>query len=211
MFWSGNFIAGRALGDQVTALGLNFCRWSIALAILLPFTIGEIIRHRQTIAAAWAYIFLLGLTGVAAFHIFVYQALEHTTATNALLMLASAPAVIVLFSRIFLAESVRWSQWLGIGLSLAGALVLICRGQLAVLMEWQMGQGELWMLAAVPAWAAYSVLFKRKPLPLPQLTTLAVTAMAGLLCMLPLPAIFADSVTPIHWNPEILAGVLYMG
>ena len=36
LFWSGNFIAGRALADEIGPVTLNFWRWTLALAVLLP-------------------------------------------------------------------------------------------------------------------------------------------------------------------------------
>ena len=37
LFWSGNFIVGRAIREDIPPIGLNFWRWVIAFAILLPF------------------------------------------------------------------------------------------------------------------------------------------------------------------------------
>jgi drug/metabolite transporter (DMT)-like permease len=210
LLWSGNFVAGRAMGDSVAALGLNFWRWSLALAILLPMALHELRRHRQEIAASWRYLALLGLTGVAAFHVLVYEALEHTTATNALLVLSTAPAAIMLLSRLILGEPIRPVQWLGILVSFAGAVVLICRGDLEALRTLQLGRGELWMLAAVPAWSAYSVLLKRRPRALPQRSTLTASTALGLMWMTPL-VVLSPGVLVFDWTPALAAGVAYIG
>jgi len=209
LLWSGNFIAGRALGDSVPAVGLNFWRWAIALAILLPVALPELRRHRAALAESWLYLLLLGLTGVAAFHVFVYKALADTTATNALLVLSTAPAAIMLLSWAALSEPLRARQWLGIGVSFAGALVLICHGDLGALAALALGRGELWMLAAVPVWAAYSVLLKRRPPALPQRSTLTVSTAIGLAWLAPWVAA-SPSVLAIDWTPSILAGVAYI-
>ena len=37
LFWSGNFVAGRALRGAVDPVTLNFLRWLVALAIIAPF------------------------------------------------------------------------------------------------------------------------------------------------------------------------------
>jgi len=210
LLWSGNFVAGRAMGEAVSAVGLNFWRWSLALAILLPLALPELRRHAGIIKASWRYLALLGLTGVAAFHIFVYQAVSHTTATNALLVLSTAPAGIMLLSRATLGEPVRPRQWLGIAASFAGAAVLICRGDLGALAALALGRGELWMLAAVPTWSAYSVLLKRRPPALPQRSTLAVSTAMGLVFMSPL-VLAAPAVLDVPWSPSLLAGIAYIG
>jgi len=209
LLWSGNFIAGRALGDSIEALGLNYLRWSLALLILLPLAATEIARSRAAIWASWKYLLALGLTGVAAFQIFVYKALEHTAATNAILVLSTAPAVIVLFSRLALGEPMQGRQWLGIIASFCGAIVLVSHGDLAMLRELELGAGELWMLAAVPTWAVYSVLLKRRPQALPARSMLALSAVVGLAWMTPL-VVLSPSVLVVNCTPEIMAGVAYV-
>lgn len=123
LLWSGNFIAGRAMGDNVSAVGLNFWRWSLALVILLPLALPELRRFRAEITGSWLYLVLLGLTGVAAFHIFVYKALEYTTATNALLVLSISPAVIMLLSRLTLGEGLQ--PYHGVGAALVAAGIVL--------------------------------------------------------------------------------------
>lgn len=210
LLWSGNFVAGRAMGDSVSPLGLNAWRWALALVILLPLALGEMRRFRREILESWRYLALLGLTGVAAFHVLVYQALAHTTATNALLVLSTAPAVIMLLSRVAFGDAIRPVQWLGIMVSFAGAMVLICRGDLQALAGLRLGRGELWMLAAVPAWSAYSVLLKRRPRTLPDRSTLTVSTAFGLLWMAPLLAA-SPGVLALAWTPGLAAGVAYIG
>lgn len=210
LFWSGNFIAGRALGGHVPAVGLNFLRWALALAILVPLSLAEIRGSYRAFLRSWKYLLGLGLTGVAAFHIFVYEALQDTTATNALLVLSTAPAVIMLLSRVTLGERIGPRQWWGIMVSFAGALVLICHGDLAALRGLRLGSGELWMLAAVPTWSAYSVLLKHRPPALPQRSTLTVSTAVGLLWMGPLVAC-SPQVLHVAWTPSIAAGLAYIG
>lgn len=210
LLWSGNFIAGRALGDSISAVGLNYLRWSLALLILLPLAWAELRRCGHEIIASWRYLLALGLTGVASFQIFVYKALEHTTATNAILVLSTAPAVIMLLSRIVLGEGMRPRQWFGIGLSFLGAMVLITRGDPAALRALRIGTGELWMLAAVPTWAVYSVLLRRRPQSLPQRSTLALSVVIGLAWMTPLVLISPD-VLVVEWTPAVAGGVAYIG
>lgn len=209
LLWSGNFIAGRALGDSISAIGLNYLRWSLALLILLPLAYAEIRRSRAAIVASWRFLLALGLTGVAAFQIFVYKALEDTAVTNAILVLSTAPAVIMLFARIGLGESIRTLQWLGIGASFCGAVVLITHGDLGALRDLRLGAGELWMLAAVPTWALYSVLLRRRPQSLPQRSLLALSALIGLVWMTPL-VLVSPGVLVVDWSVEVVAGVAYV-
>ena len=50
LFWSGNFIVGKAASTyEIPPFSLNFYRWLFAGLILLPFTIKEIIQNIEFI------------------------------------------------------------------------------------------------------------------------------------------------------------------
>jgi drug/metabolite transporter (DMT)-like permease len=168
-------------------------------------------RHRHMILASWRYLAILGLTGVAAFHIFVYKALEHSPAANAVLVLSTAPAVIVLISRFTVGERISARQWLGIAVSFAGAVVLIARGNLATLAGFELSPGDLWMLAAVPTWAGYSVLLRRRPRGMPERTLLTTSTVFGLLWMMPLIVASPRTMIGVEWTIPVIAGVAYVG
>ena len=91
LFWSGNFVAGRALRDSVDPLTLNFLRWMVALALIAPFVWRDTITALPALRREWKLILALGATGIAAFHVLVYLALQSTTVTSALLILSLAP------------------------------------------------------------------------------------------------------------------------
>lgn len=185
LLWSSNFVIGRAVHDQVTPVSLNFLRWAIAFAVLLPFTLRDVLAHRAALARHWRLLALLGLTGIAAFQTLCYVALDTTTALNAILLLSLAPLAIVLLSWGALGEGVTRRQALGLAVSLAGAVVLILHGELATLLELRFTPGDLWMLLAVGLWAVYSVLLRRRPLEVPPLALHACSVLAGTLWMLP--------------------------
>ncbi len=93
--WSCNFVIGRAVRGDVTPVTMNFLRWAIALAVLLPFTLGDIRAHRAVLLDHWKLLAMLGLTGIASFQTLCYVALRTTTAVNAVLLLSLAPLAIV--------------------------------------------------------------------------------------------------------------------
>lgn len=186
LLWSSNFIIGRAFRDDIAPSTLNFLRWAIALAILIPVTLRDLQAHRATLVRHWKLIALLGLTGIAAFQTLTYFALTRTTALNTILLLSLSPFAIVVLSWLTLGERVTRTQALGMAASLAGAGVLILHGDLATLAALDFNAGDLWMLLAVGLWAIYSVLLKRKPSEVPALALHTMSVAAGTLCMLPL-------------------------
>ena len=48
LFWSGNFIVGKAASIyEIPPFSLNFYRWLFAGIILLPFTFKEILKKKK--------------------------------------------------------------------------------------------------------------------------------------------------------------------
>lgn len=185
LLWSSNFIIGRAVRDDVSPTAMNFLRWAIALAILVPFTLRDLAAHRQTLARHWKLVALLGLAGIAAFQTLCYVALTRTTALNTILLLSLAPLAIVALSWVTRGERITRAQALGLATSLAGAGVLILHGELATLTDLRFNAGDLWMLLAVALWAVYSVLLRQRPAELPTLVLHTSSVAAGTLWMLP--------------------------
>ena len=208
--WAGNFIVARYVHEQVTPLTLNFGRWGLALVILLPFTIGPVLRQRELVRAHFKLFALLGLTGIALFHSFVYAALESTGAINAALILSLTPVFIVLLSWVLDKEPIATAQAAGIALSLLGAVVLITRGDAAAVRALEFNRGDLWMLAAVPNWALYSVLLRRRPPAIQPMVLLTVTIAAGLAFLMP-ALIFELARGPdFRFGRETAASVVYV-
>lgn len=210
LIWSGNFVVGRALRHSITPLALNFWRWTIALAVLLPLTYGLLVQHRQLLVRHWKLIAGLGLTGIACFHTCVYLALATTTAANTALLLSVAPVLIVLVSWAMLGERISLPQVIGIGVSFIGAMALIVHGSVDSLAELGAGSGELWMLLGVLFWVAYSLLLKRVPKELPQPALLTVTAMAAVLFMLPFYLWLSADEGLLSLDRKTVWGILYM-
>jgi drug/metabolite transporter (DMT)-like permease len=186
LFWSGNFIAGRALRGQIDPLPLNFLRWSLALLILAPFVWRSVAASLPVLRREWKLIMALGATGLAGFHSLTYLALQTTTATNALLVLSLAPIATLFGSAALGMERPTPPKILGAVISILGAGVLITRGDLASIVAHGFNTGDLLMLLGIFIWAAYSLLLRRRPADLSPAVSLAASAAAALALMAPL-------------------------
>jgi drug/metabolite transporter (DMT)-like permease len=209
--WAGNFVVGRFVHTQVPPVGLSFWRWLVALAVLLPFTLGVTWRQRALIKQHWRLIATLGATGIAVFHILLYQALHFTEAVNAALVLSITPVVIVGLSWALLGDRLSLRQALGIVISLVGAVIIITRGDLRLLLALRFNAGDLWMLAAVPNWALYSVLLRRLPGTFQPMSLLTAIALSGVGFLAPLYLWELARGEHMQINVETVSSILYIG
>ena len=186
LFFAGNFIVSRGIQNLVPPLSLSFWRWALAFVFLLPFAIRPLLRQKDLVRTHWKLIGALGFLGVTCFSTFVYIALYSTTVTNAVLINATNPVLIVVFSWIGFRERPSVIQMLGIALSFLGILWIISRDHPAALLSLHFGGGDLWILAAAAAWAVYTVLLRFYPAGLSPIAFLAAIFMAGLVFLIPL-------------------------
>jgi drug/metabolite transporter (DMT)-like permease len=210
LFWSGNFVAGRALAGEIDPIGLNFWRWAIAIAVLLPISWRALAGAWPAIRAGWRRIAFLGLTGVAGFHTCVYFALEATSALNTLMLLPLAPVAIALASWLVTRERPDAPATIGIAVSLAGALVIVTQGSLDALAALRLDRGALWMIAALAIWAAYSLALRRPVPGVPPLALHTATSIAGLGWLLPAygAGLLVSAPVALTWSGALAIGYI---
>src|SRR5712691_6975632 len=95
LFWSGNWIAGRALAGLVPPVALTFWRWAIALVLLAPFVAPQLWASRALLAREWKPIVLLGLLGGGLHNVLQYWGLKYTSATNGAILNSLTPVLII--------------------------------------------------------------------------------------------------------------------
>ncbi|MBK8507895.1 MAG: DMT family transporter [Candidatus Competibacter sp.] len=210
LFWSGNFVLGRAVHAVFTPFALSFWRWALALALLLPFVWSSLRAQGPLLRRQWPILLLLSVLGVVNFNTFVYIGLQKTTATNALIMLSITPVLIVGLSFLLLRQTVTAWQASGIVISLAGVLVIVARGDWRALLARQINPGDLWVLAAVLSWALYSVCLRWRPAELKALNFQAATMVFGTLILAPLYGWDLLQGHTIAVNTATVGTVLYL-
>jgi len=211
LFWAGNFVLGRALKSSIPPISLAFCRWLLALIIILPFSIKHLRTEWPELQKKRRLLAVYGVLGVSCFNTFVYIGLHSTTATNALLLNAIIPIFIVLLSRMFAATPVTYRQALGIIISLAGVISIICRADPLVLLTLQINRGDIWILLAVICWALYTFLLRKRPENIHPLSFLTAIIAIG---MIPLSLAYVWQLNQgERFIPDIanIASILYVG
>jgi drug/metabolite transporter (DMT)-like permease len=209
--WAGNFVVGRAIHTEIPPAALTFWRWAVAAAVLLPLAGVEAWRAREAIRRQWPLLTMLALTGVIGFQFVVYQGLHSTTAINGVLIIATIPAVIPAIAFVLDGERITRRQGLGILLSSLGVAIIVLRGDLAAALALDVAAGDLWIAAAVPMWALYSVLVRRKDAALPPLALLLAIVGIGLAVLAPGYAFELAVVGGFAPTLSTLAAIAYVG
>jgi drug/metabolite transporter (DMT)-like permease len=183
--WAGNFVIGRATHAEITPLMLTFGRWLVASLVLVPIAGAAAWRARRALARHWRLLTVLALTGVVGFQYCVYRGLQTTTAINGVLIIATIPVVIPLIAFALDGTRLGARQCLGIAVSLAGVVVIVCKGDPTALARLSLSAGDGWMALAVPNWALYTVLVRRRPADVPPFVLLLATALIGVAVLAP--------------------------
>ncbi len=185
LFWSGNFIIGRGIHNEIPPMTLAFWRWAIALLIILPFSLRPILRQKDLIRRNWKILTLLAILSVTNFSIFIYMALKSSTVTNAVLINSMIPIFIVIVSWMGFKERITLRQAIGIVISLIGLMFIITKGNLSTLIAVRFGKGDMWTISAGISWALYSALLRKCPVELDSLSFLTATIIIGIFFIFP--------------------------
>ena len=193
---------------EMAPLQLLLLRTAIAVLILAPLA-----RLRDglllplpgdRITAA-----LMGLSGVFFNNVFFFNAMKRTSLTNVAILFATSPFITAVLARIFLGERLTLRRVLGIVIALAGAVSLLCKGDLSLLADLKMNTGDLLELGAAFTISVMTILGRRIKKTPPITVTLCVmftsfVATALTLCLTGTPLNFALSNRAIF-------GVAYVG
>jgi len=185
VLWTLNVVIARKASGVVEPYTLALGRWLMAALILFALTRRELWAQRAELARHWWHFVVLGFFGMLVCGAWVYLAARTTQAMNISLIYAASPVLIALGSALWLGERMRAVQAAGVALALAGVVHVVVKGQWGVLAQVQWVVGDLWMVAATVAWAAYALLLKYWHSPLGSTAQLAAIAAGGALTLLP--------------------------
>lgn len=182
-------------------------RWLLALAVMTPFVLPAVIRHRDEIRRQWPKLALLGLLGMGLWQGLAYVAAETTTATNMGILAAMVPLLTVLLSALILREPPTLGGVLGGVLAFVGVTVLLGRGNPLSLLQLQVALGDALMVVAATCYALYGVMLKRWSMNLPPWVMLYAQVCFAVLFLL--PPYLMGPMTPI--DGQNIGLILYAG
>ncbi len=183
--WTVNIVASRQAPGVVSPNVLALGRWALAGSILTVFSARELWQHRCVLwQQRWRYL-LLGGCGMWICGAWVYLAGESTVSMNISLIYASSPVLIAMGSVLWLKEHFSMRQLWGVVLAMSGVVHVIVQGQWANLSAVKLVPGDLWIVGAAVAWAAYALLQRRWPSVMSSTAQLAAICLGGVLVILP--------------------------
>jgi drug/metabolite transporter (DMT)-like permease len=160
LLFAGSFIAGKYTTVDLGPLTTSLLRYMVALVFLTLLAIAK--RLSLTIDLQdLGKLALLGLFGTVGYHYFFFSALRHTEVANTAIINALSPIVTGLMAALFLKERLTSRNYWGVTIAVAGALVLLTKGQTQNVLKANMNLGDGLMLLAVISWAIYALLVKR--------------------------------------------------
>jgi drug/metabolite transporter (DMT)-like permease len=214
LLWASNAIVGRLVTGMVPPVMLNFLRWVVVFALLLPLARGifrpgsGLWTHRWRLA-------VLGVLSIGCYNALQYLALQTSTPINVTLVGSSMPVWMLAIGLLFGAR-VSSRQWLGAALSIVGVLVVLSRGDVRQLLHMQLVPGDLYMLVATVAWSLYSWLLTRPGYPESLHSHWASFLMAQVAFGVVSAGVFAGgealiaNPVPVDWGWPLAGTLLYL-
>jgi drug/metabolite transporter (DMT)-like permease len=207
LFWSVNWIIGRAIHGDVPPMAMTFLRWAFAIVMLAPFALPRVARDWALVRAHWKTMLMLGAIGIALHNALAYLGLNYTSATNGVILNSFIPVMIIAMAWLLFRERLTVLQLCGVATSLAGVAVILSQGSLAALAALSLNAGDLLVIVSMAMWSLYTVLLRRRPPGLDMLSFLFVLAVVGDLVMLPLWLAEMALGRFVAWSPQTLAAL----
>jgi drug/metabolite transporter (DMT)-like permease len=208
LIWSANTVVAKAAAAVFAPEAISFYRWLIAAIVLTPFCLRSLLAQRQAIRPYLPRFAALALLGMVINQCLAYYAAHSTSATNMGVLTALIPLIGVLMSSLLFRQRIGMQTLLGVALSFAGVVYLLGRGHPAGLLDAGVGQGDVLMLTASSAYALYSILLKRWPMPFDPWLNLYVQVLLAVVMLAPVAMTASSLAIPARGVAMVLfAGI----
>jgi len=211
LMWAGNFVIARGVHEWMPPFALAFWRWVAASAFLLPFGWSALRREWPVIRRNWAYLGAMGIIGVGSFNTLIYIAAQYTTTHQIAIIASTTPIFTLIIAGLFAIEPLSRMKAAGACMALGGALLVITRGDPAIILSQAWNRGDVIVLLAAIIWACWSLGLRFKPEGLSTRAFLATASTIGVLWLLPFYVWEWQVAGPTPFNAQIVGIVLYVG
>ncbi|MCD5323179.1 MULTISPECIES: DMT family transporter [Pontibacillus] len=213
-FWGISFVSTKAVLDKLDPYTVLVIRFGFGALFLLSVLV--FMRYPMKLALIHVpALIVLGILGVFVHQIIQATALLTIDASHAGWIISFSPVFTVFLSMIFLHEKVTLSRAIGIGVAIAG-VILITTSRSGQGISFAMNIGYLLMLLSTLNWAVYGILLKRLHIPLPSIVI--TFYMSALSFILTVPILIKGRgwedlalLSPGEWGHLIFLGVFVSG
>ena len=160
LMWAGNAVVGRVVHDLISPMLLNFVRWLIAFAVILPLAY-PLLRKNSPLWPHWKRWSFMGLLSIGCYNAFQYLALKTSGPINVTLVASSMPLWMMAFGALFFHARITRPQLLGAVFSIVGVLIVLSHGDWQQLRNLRLVPGDIYMLLSTACWSLYSWLLVR--------------------------------------------------
>ena len=181
IFWAFNTIAGRAAVGEVSPFLIVSIRWFFVSIILSILCRNQLKELWKILSKRINWLILMGLFGFTGFNSAYYIAAHETIAINLGLVQGTMPAFIIIIAWVWLRDKINFTQFLGVLITFTAVLIVVSAGNLTILLDLKLNNGDIVMIFACSLYAVYAVGLRKKPKigALPLLTFFAYVAFLG--------------------------------
>ncbi|MCW1956164.1 MAG: DMT family transporter [Roseobacter sp.] len=183
---AGSFSFGALIGDQLSALVVTAFRFALTAALLGALAWPALRRGAWRIKTPWRYV-VLGASP-ALYFMLMFEALKTTPPVSLAVLFTLTPLVTGVFGYVLLGQGVSRRVLLGLLIGGLGAVWVIFRGDLAQLLAFHIGRGELIFLVGMVCYALYAPLVRKLKREEPQIVFTFAITLGALLVTLPFAA-----------------------
>lgn len=214
LFWSGNFVLGRFIHNEIEPIELAFLRWFGVCVVLSPLFFLKFKKITTVIKNHFLIMFTYAILGITVFNTLLYIGLQDTTAVNGLLINSSVPILILFLSALILKQKISNNQIVGLILSTMGVVFLILKGDISKITSLEFNKGDFWIILTGFIWALYSVLLKFKPKELKDMEFITAIVYLGTIVLFVVYVLFGygftSSITAVQNHYMLIAYVVFL-
>ena len=161
--WGANAILGKIAVGEISPMLLVTLRWLSVVILLLIFARKYLIQDWPILRHHLRYICLMGTLGFTAFNALFYVAAHSTSAINIGILQGSIPIFVLLGTFLLYQFRITAVQTFGVAVTLVGVVAVASGGDITLLADLSINQGDLYMLIACLFYAGYSIGLSRRP------------------------------------------------
>ena len=138
---AGSFSLGSMAANEIAPAALNIVRFLIAGVVIGSVALGTTGFKRADFAAPWRYLVLGGLFSI--YFVLMFEGLKTATPVSSAAVFTLTPVMSAGFGYLLLRQITTKRMALALGIGAVGALWVIFRADIAALLRFRIGTGEM--------------------------------------------------------------------